>query len=226
MSNKQKGKKGGSPEKKQSTAGAKNAKDAKSTASYYDLKTESIEKLVNAKNAPPVSEDEIRKYKSRKGIRIPSWLKIVFIKFWFSGAICYFFLWGLGVYLSGLDLLAALAIGLGVCSDLLVNHTLRHFEPEKGAYDKWMMIPSKKFWTVFLNVLYSAVILFCVMQFYTAVNTLLAGPAESAETVPIGVEPVLFGLLYMGFDMLFVWVKNGLIKVFKEAEIKAGKEKK
>lgn len=214
MSNKQKGQKGRKPEKQPNTA------------SYYDLKTESIEKLVNAKNAPPVSDVEIRKYKSRKGISIPSWLKIVFIKFWFSGAICYFFLWGLGTYLVGLDLLAALAIGLGVCGDLLVNHTLRHFEPEKGAYDKWMMIPSKKFWTVFINVLYSAVILFCVMQFYTAVNTVLAGSAENAETVPIGVEPVLFGLLYMGFDMLFIAVKNGLIKVFKDANAKAGNGKK
>lgn len=88
------------------------------------------------------------------------------------------------------------------------------------------MIPSKKFWTVFINVLYSAVILFCVMQFYTVVNTVLVGPAENAETVPIGVEPVLFGLLYMGFDMLFIAVKNGIIKVFKDAATKSGNGKK
>lgn len=49
MSNKQKGQKGRKPEKQPNTA------------SYYDLKTESIEKLVNAKNAPPVSDAEIRK---------------------------------------------------------------------------------------------------------------------------------------------------------------------
>lgn len=192
-------------------------------ASYYDLKTDSIEKLVNSKNAPVISDAEIRKYKSRKGIHIPSWLKIVFIKFWFNGAICYFFLWGLGVYLVGLDLMAALAIGLGVCNDLLVNHSLRHFEPEKGAYDKWMMIPYKKFWSIFLNVLYSAVVLFFIMQFYTVVNTVLVGPAETAETVAIGVEPILFGLLYMGFDMLFIAIKNGIVKVFKDANAKAGK---
>lgn len=193
------------------------------TAGYYDLKTDSIEKLVNSKNAPAVSDEEIRRYKSRKGFHIPSWLKIVFIKFWFNGAICYFFLWGLGTYLVGLDLMAALAIGLGVCNDLLVNHTLRHFEPEKGAYDKWMMIPCKKFWSVFLNVLYSVVVLFFIMQFYTVINTILAGPADSAETVPIGVEPILFGLLYMGFDMLFITIKNGIIKVFRDANAKAGK---
>lgn len=196
------------------------------TASYYDLKTDSIDKLVNSKNAPAVSDAEIRKYKSRKGFHIPSWLKIVFIKFWFNGAICYFFLWGLGVYLVGLDLMAALAIGLGVCNDLLVNHSLRHFEPEKGAYDKWMMIPGKKFWSIILNVLYSAVVLFFIMQFYTVINTILVGPAETAETVAIGVEPILFGLLYMGFDMLFITIKNGIKKVIKDAGAKVEKSEK
>lgn len=62
--------------------------------------------------------------------------------------------------------------------------------------------------------------------FYTVVNTVLVGPAENAETVPIGVEPVLFGLLYMGFDMLFIAVKNGIIKVFKDAATKSGNGKK
>ena len=66
---------------------------------YYDLKTEAIDKLVNAKDAPQVSDKEIEKYTRRHKLRIPSWFKIVFIKFWFSGAICYFFLWGLGVKL-------------------------------------------------------------------------------------------------------------------------------
>ncbi|MCM1054226.1 MAG: hypothetical protein NC394_01780 [Bacteroides sp.] len=199
----------------------------KAAVNYYDLKTDAVERLVNAKNAPKVSDEEIEKYTRRHKLRIPSWLKIIFIKFWFSGAVCYFFLWGLGTYISGLDLMAVLAIGLGVSTDLMVNHVLRHFEPEKGAYDKWMMIPFRKFWTIFLNVLYAVLLLFCVIQFYNAANTLLVGSAETADTVAIGVEPILFGLLYMGFDMLFITIKNGLIKVFKDAGDKvAGTESK
>lgn len=198
----------------------KKQSEKKAAVNYYDLKTDAVDRLVNAKNAPKVSDEEISKYTRRHKLSIPSWLKIVFIKFWFSGAICYFFLWGLGTYITGLDLMAALAIGLGVSCDLMVNHMLHHYEPEKGAYDKWMMIPFRKFWTIFLNVIYSAVILFCVIQFYNVVNTLLVGSAETAETVAIGVEPILFGLLYMGFDMLFITIKNGLIKVFKDADAK------
>lgn len=203
----------------------KKQNETKAAVNYYDLKTDAVDRLVNSKNAPKVSDEELRKYTRRHKLRIPAWLKIVFIKFWFSGAICYFFLWGLGIYIKGLDLMAALAIGLGVSADLMVNHLLHRFEPEKGAYDKWMMIPFRKFWTIFLNVIYSAVILFCIIQFYNVINTLLVGSADTAETVAIGVEPFLFGLLYMGFDMLFVTIKNGLIKVFKDAEAKVSNGK-
>ena len=192
---------------------------------YYDLKTDAVDKLVNAKDAPEVTEAEIRKYTSKGKFHIPSWVKILFVKFWFSGAICYFFLWGLGLYLKDLDLLVALAIGLGLVTDLMVNHVLHTFEPTHGAYDKWMMVPFRKFWTLFLNVLYAGLILFCVMQAYNVINTLLVGDVSTAESVAVGVEPLLFGLLYMGFDMLFITIKNTLIKIFRDAEKKASGNK-
>lgn len=184
---------------------------------YYDLKTDAIERLVNAKNAPPVSDKEIEKYTSKHKRKFPSWLKVVLIKFWFSGAVCYFVMWGLGLTISGLDLIAALAIILGLVTDLMVNNVLRHFEPFTGAYNKWIMFPVKKFWTVFLNVIYAAVVLFFIIQTYTLINTLLVGSPETAETVAVGVEPILFGLLFTGFDMLFVTIKNAVIKAFKTA---------
>ncbi len=188
---------------------------------YYHLKTDAVDRLVNAKSAPPVSDEEIRKYTSKKGkLHIPSCVKILFVKFWFGGAICYFFFWGLGIYISGLDLMAALAIGLGLSTDLIVNNLLRYFEPEKGAYDKWMMIPFRKFWSLFINVVYAGVLLFCIVQAYNVINTLLVGDIETAQTVAVPVEPLLFGLLYMGFDMLFITVKNTMIRIFRDANAK------
>ncbi len=192
-------------------------------ADYYDLKVDAVDRLVNAKDAPPVSDREIKQYTSSKSkLHIPSWLKIVFVKFWFSGAICYFFLWGLGMYITGLDLMVAIAIGLGLSTDLMVNHLLHYFEPEKGAYDKWMMIPFRKFWTIFLNVLYSGLILFCIVWFYNIVNTLIVGEPAADAPVVLPVEPILFGLLYMGFDMLFILIKNTMVKIVRDASAKAG----
>ena len=187
---------------------------------YYDLKTDAVNRLVNAESAPEVSDAEIRKYKSRGKINIPTWFKIVFVKFWFSGAICYFFLWGLGTYISGLDLMFVLAVGLGMSMDLMVNNLLHYFEPEKGAYDKWMMVPFRKFWSIFLNVVYAGVLLYCIIWAYNVINTFLVGSIETAQTVAVPVEPVLFGLLYMGFDMLFIAVRNTIMKVFRDANAK------
>ncbi|MDE7361986.1 MAG: hypothetical protein K2N38_08650 [Oscillospiraceae bacterium] len=192
---------------------------------YYDLKIDAVEKLVNAKDAPKVSEAEIRKYTSKGKFYIPSWLKILFVKFWFSGAICYFFLWGLGIYLNGLDLMLAIAIGLGVAMDLLVNHLLHNLETEEGEYDKWMMVPFRKFWTVFLNTAYSGLILYCIVKTYEVINTIIVGSVETAEKVAVGVEPLLFGLLFMGFDMLFITIKNTLVKIFRDARNKVSGNK-
>ena len=132
----------------------KNKSVEKNASDYYKLKTGAVDKLVDTSNAPVVPESEIKKYKSGSKIRIPDWLKVVFIKFWFGGAACYFFLWGLS--LVGLDLIVVMSIGLGLVTDLLVNHMLHFIAPEKGYYDKWMMFPYKKFWTLFLNCLYSS----------------------------------------------------------------------
>ena len=196
--------------------------EEKSAASYYQLKTDAVDRLVNAEDAPEVSDAEIKKYTSKaKGkFHIPAWLKIVLVKFWFSGAICYFFLWGLGIYIQGLDLLFALAMGLGVANDLMVNKLLRAFEPTEGAHDKWMMVTVRKFWSIFINVIYSGVVLYCVIQTYYMFNVLLGvdpnAGTEQAESM-LGVEPILFGLLYMGIDLLLIKIKNTFIKILRDA---------
>ena len=193
--------------------------EEKSIASYYQLKIDAVERLVNAKNAPEVSDKEIKKYTSKK-FSIPTWVKILVVKFWFSGAICYFFLWGLGIYIQGLDLLFALAVGLGVANDLMVNKLLRYFAPSEGEFDKWMMVTVKKFWSIFVNVLYSGLVLYCVFQTYYVINLLMGVNenvgASEAESM-LGVEPILFGLLYMGFDVLLIKIKHTLIKIFRDA---------
>lgn len=201
--------------------------EEKSAASYYQLKTDAVDRLVNAKDAPAVSEAEIRKYTSKGKFHIPTWLKVVFIKFWFAGAVSYFFLWGLGLYIQGLDLMFSLAVGLGIVNDLMVAKVLRSFEPEPGDSDKWMMVTVRKFWSIFVNVIYAGVVLYCVFQTYYVINTLFGVDANVTEAeAMLGVEPIMFGLFYMGFDMLLITVKNTFIKIFRDAGIKISDGKK
>ncbi|MGN0657663.1 MAG: hypothetical protein ACI4KR_12825 [Ruminiclostridium sp.] len=200
---------------------AKKQNEKPAAENYYKLEVDAVEKLVNAKNAPEVSEKEIRKYKSGPKVMVPSWVKISLIKFWCGGSICYFFLWGLGLYLVGLDLMVALAVGLGLVTDLLINNMLHYFEPTKGAYDKWMMVTVRKFWSIFLNVIYSGLLLYCIVQTYTMINVIIIGSWESETGAVVTVEPILFGLMYVAFDMLFIGIKRLFLSIIHDAEKKA-----
>ena len=55
------------------------------TAERSDLKTDVVEKLVTADetNVPEVGAEEIKKYSSSGLDKIPSWIKALFLKFWF-----------------------------------------------------------------------------------------------------------------------------------------------
>ena len=199
--------------------------EKKAAADYYRLNTDAVEKLVNAKDAPEVSDAEIRKYTSKGKFHIPTAVKIMFVKFWFSGAICYFILWGLGMYIADfLKLMLAVAAGMGIVTDLLVNHILRSMESEDREFDKWMMVTVRKHWSIFINVLYAGVVLFFVYKTYDVINRAITGGDETAPI--LGVEPILFGIFYMGFDLLFISMKNMFIKIIHDAEKKvSGKSK-
>ena len=75
------------------------------------------------------SEKELKKYRTHRGIMLPHWLKLLLIKMWFAGMVCYFFIWGLGVYISvTLDLLFITGLAMGAITDLLLNNLLRFME--------------------------------------------------------------------------------------------------
>ena len=200
--------------------------NVETAAEYYQLKTQAVEDLVtaNEENSPPVSPEEIRRYTSRGRLRTAGWVKPVLIKWWFPAAICFFFIWGLGTYVQNmLDLLVITGIALGFATDLLTNNVLRFAAKEKGGNDRWMMYPKKGFASLPLNVIHSGIVLFLVYTAYNAVNAMLiAWQGLEAEAVPLGVEPILFGLLYLAFDMLLIAMKHGFRAVLRDAERKAG----
>lgn len=188
----------------------KNKKISEPEKDYYKLKTNAVDRLVNAdKNAPKnVPDEELNKYKSSILSRIPVYVKALFIKFWFAGASCFFFYWGLAAYIgSWLDQMFVFGIGLGIVTDLLTNNVLRFASSDDKEYYPYMMISSKKYWTFFGNILYAFVLLFLTICVY--------------RVIKIGVEPLLFGVIYTAFDMLLIKIKDVLVKQFRG---KAGEE--
>lgn len=195
-------------------------------AGAYDLKTDAVKRLAeaNESNSPSVSQSDIEKYKSGFLYRLPMWFKALFIKFWFNGAVCYFFLWGLSLYIPNIwDQIFVIMLALGVVTDLLVNNLFRFISDDLHDYSKWMMFSQKKLWTLFANIIYAAVIVLCVVQTYGGINNLAVMLGGDSDKIALGVEPIMFGVFCLVFDLLFVFIKNTLKKIIKDAQKKAGK---
>ena len=193
----------------------------RSQSEYYKLNTKAVDDLVNAdeSNSPPVSREELRKYQSGPKIKIADWFKMLFIKFWFSGAVCYFFIWGLSTYVKDLlDMLLITGAAMGVVTDLLTNNVLRFFAKTPGENDRWMMFPQKSYWTFFLNIFYAYIVLFLVFTLYNMINAAIITVSGNTGTVPLGVEPILFGLFYLGFDVLLIEMKHLFFRIVDDAK--------
>lgn len=192
----------------------------RSAADYYRLNLKAVDDLVTAdeSNSPRVSEAELRKYRSGPKIRLSDTLKALLIKFWFNGATCFFFLWGLGAYLqSWLDQMVVLALALGAVNDLLTNNVFRFYAKTPGANDRWMMFPQKALYTLPLNVLYAGVLLFLVATTYNAVNAAIIRFTGAVGAVPLGVGPILFGVFTTAWDLLLIKLKHTAQSVLSDA---------
>lgn len=192
-------------------------------ASYYQLHTDAVEDLVSAtkENTPRYSEEELNKYRSGKTKRkFPQWLKVLGIKTWFYGAVCFFVFWGLGMYLADQwDLYFVAGIVLGMVTDLLINHFLRFTEQLPGGSKKWIMVTKRGTAGFFMNLLYGFVLLFLVVTVYQAINTVIFTLHGGSEGAPLlTVEPLGFGLAAMGADMLCVTIRNTLKKIVADAK--------
>ena len=198
----------------------------RSAADYYKLNLKAVDDLVTAdeSNSPKVSEAELRRYRSGPKVRLSDTFKALLIKFWFNGATCFFFLWGLGTYLhSWLDQVVVLALALGAVNDLLTNNVYRFYARTPGANDRWMMFPQKAFYTLPLNIIYAVLLVFLVITTYNVINMAIIRLTGATDTVPLGVGPILFGLFTTAWDMLLIKIKHTAQSVLSDAR-RASKE--
>ena len=187
----------------------------------YRIKAEAVEDLVSAnkENTPSYSEEELKKYRSKSRLNINPVFKALFIKFWFSGVVCYFFIWGLGMYIpSNLDLYFVTAIGMGFVKDILENNLYRFVANPEGSNDRWMMFPKKSYMSLVFNVLYAILVTGCVYFTYQGIN--FVGTSGNNDRVVFGVEPIFFGIFYMGFELLFLWMKHMAVRIIADAKKK------
>ena len=193
---------------------------------YYKLKTKAVEDLVtaNEENSPEVSEEELRAYRSGPKMKVADWVKMLFIKAWFAGAVCFFFIWGLGGLLGNeLDILFVTGMALGIVTDLMTNPVLRFFEKTPGENARWMMVTRKGTSGLFLNILHGYMVLLLVFLLYNGINIAASRLMGAAGTVVLGVEPILFGVFSLGADLLLIQIKRTLGRTFHHTAQKTTK---
>lgn len=227
----------------------KNGNDKEVIDNYYDLKKDSVDELVailkgeETETKEPVTTNiaeitgekekargskkskEFDPYKRDKLQFLPTWLKAIFIKWWFAGAVCYLGMWGLGR--TGEDAILLIGIILGIVVDIMVNPIFHFLESNKKEYDPYMMFPFpfKKYWTFLTNIIYYIVIVFAVNFGYLGVNTIANLVHHTTDAYYVGVEPLLFGVFCVIVDMAFIGVKDLIVflvnrgKKDKEKEI-------
>ena len=112
---------------------------------FYDLKVDKVDELVAALKGEDTSEygkvsmniseivgdgknssKEFNPYRTDFLSRIPTFIKGLFIKWWFAGVVCFFVNMGLGIYVSAtVDLVVLDGIFLGLVADVFVNPLFR-----------------------------------------------------------------------------------------------------
>lgn len=199
-----------------------NKQQPRDTASYYQLHTGAVEDLVSADkdNVPHYSEAELNQYRSGKTKwKLPEVAKVLLIKFWFYGAVCFFVFMGLGTYVQNQwDMLFIGAVALGMVTDLLINHFLRFTEKMEGGSRRWMMVTRRGAIGFFMNLLYGFLLMAGVVLCYNLVNMALISVFGARQV--LGVEPILFGVFVVAVDMLLILVKRTFISIVEDAKKK------
>lgn len=199
--------------------------ESRAAADYYRLNRQAVEDLVTAdeSNSPQVSEEELRKYQSGPKVKLSEWLKVALIKAWFAAAVCFFFIWGLGIYFPHIiDQIVITGVALGFVIDILLNNLLRFMEKTPGASERWIFVGVRGFFSLPLNVLYGLVLMLCVVATYEGVNALIVALLKiPAGEIPLGVGPILFGVFTMGWDALFLLMKRTMKRMLADAKAAA-----
>ncbi len=186
-----------------------NNENSKDINKNYNLNSEAVDALSNADNEeiPHYSEEELSKYRKKK-FQIPNWLKVIFIKFWFAESVT-LFIWHAIPNMAFLDHVFVFCMVMGMVTDLLTNNVIRFIEDYTGANDKWLLVTKRGMVGFGLNLTLSSVVVIASI----AAHVLIFG-----QSGPI---PVVFGLMCMGFDVLFIGIKRLCISIFNDAKASA-----
>lgn len=125
--------------------------------------------------------------------------------------------WGITISIAdALDIAVLLGIASGVFTDLIVNSIIEMFEREKGECDWLIMWRRNKLSSLFLNILHGILVSLLVAYSYQFANVAaIAAMGLDPTKIVFPVEPIFFGIIYLGYDLLIITIKRKIFKKHK-----------
>lgn len=180
---------------------------------------------------PNIGDNNNQPYKYNSKLeKIPSWIKIFFLKYWAAGAAVFFF--GMGGSWLGLDyanvdmndyqsamataiiFYILLTLGIALFMTYIVGMIVRYMRSARDNTYLYNMVNIKGPLAFILNLIYAAICMIFVAIF-TVIFAQIGVPSIFGSDYGWGLEPFSMGLFYIIVDGFFILVKNGILYLIK-----------
>ena len=167
---------------------------------------------------------EINPYEVDKLAKVPSWIKILLLKYWAAAAACFLLFGiselGLNIYAdsevavveNNVRLILLLTVFFAVFMNYVVRVFVRLMFNRRDNTYKWNLINFKGFLSFAASLVYNffmAIIIFVIIVLVLAPNHLVLDPFGT--TGGIGIEPFTVGFVYLIVDGVVVIIKNLIV---------------
>jgi len=169
---------------------------------------------------------EINPYEVDKLAKVPSWLKILLLRYW-AAAAASFLLFGiseLGMNIfqdsevaaveTNVKLILLLGLFLAIFNNYIVRLFVRLMYNRRDNTYKWNLINFKGLLSFFVALLYNflmAILIYILIVGVLAPNHLVFDPFGTTDG--IGIEPFTVGFIYLIIDGVFIIIKNLIVAI-------------
>ena len=162
--------------------------------------------------------------------RIPMWVKALFIKYWFCGVIFFFVNMGLANIIYGeksvpfsqgayiLMLLDGLIYGLAYF--LIQGFVIELCERVDGEGRPWLIYYSRKWWTIWIDVVYGLVWAVCTDLIAWNITAAIGTTSAQASFYWVFAEPLSYGVLGLAVEMFFIGLKNLIVFIHRKLTVR------
>lgn len=164
-------------------------------------------------------------YQTDKLAKVPSWLKILLLKFWVAAATFFFF----GIANELIDATSGnaadlyfvfISFGMGLMNEFITKNLVRYMKNSMDNTFHYNMVNKKGSLSLFLNIGYGFITVLPIMF----ISSFLASKGLVLNLFGAngigGIEPITDGLIYIVVDFIYMVIKNGSIKIYKRIKFK------